>query len=222
MIELLLQAERALAVGLLDRAETLYRLVAKADPRNSIAIVGLARVTLDRGDDVEALALARRALEIDPENDAAIRLAARLEEVLDYRFDAAAALGLDEPAPEAGPESTAEAGPEPEAEPDTESLAGAESAPETVSPPDAQPEAETESQLEPEPDLEPEPEKESEPEPWPTPEPSPGIPDEPAIEPGMDIGPSDPVSLTMAPRSGSPTPSPAQRRSLLDRLFRRG
>src|SRR6186713_1628075 len=109
MIEILLQAERALSVGLLDRAETLYRQVANADPRNSIAVVGLARVTLDRGDEVGALALARRALEIDPENDAAIRLAARLEEVIDYRKDAAAELGLDEtPEPDTAPGSESE------------------------------------------------------------------------------------------------------------------
>ena len=43
-------------------------------PRNSIAVVGLARVKLDRGDEEGALELGRRALEIDPENDAAIRL----------------------------------------------------------------------------------------------------------------------------------------------------
>ena len=85
MIELLLQAERALSVGLLDRADVLYRQVAKADPRNSIAVVGLARVTLDRGDDVGALALARKAMAIDPENTAAQRMVARLEEVLDFR-----------------------------------------------------------------------------------------------------------------------------------------
>jgi tetratricopeptide (TPR) repeat protein len=90
MIELLLQAERALSVGLLDRAETLYRQVARADPRNSIAVVGLARVTLDRGDEEGALELARRALAIDPENVAAQRMVARLEEVMDYRVDAEA------------------------------------------------------------------------------------------------------------------------------------
>jgi hypothetical protein len=91
MIELLLQAERALSVGLLDRAETLYRQVATADPRNSIAVVGLARVTLDRGDELAALDLARNALTIDPENVAAQRMIARLEEVIDYRGAAAEA-----------------------------------------------------------------------------------------------------------------------------------
>ena len=89
MIEILLQAERALSVGLLDRAETLYSQVARADPQNSIAVVGLARVTLDRGDDVGALELARKAAAIDPENPAAANMVARLEEVLEYR-DAAA------------------------------------------------------------------------------------------------------------------------------------
>ena len=88
MIELLLQAERALSVGLLDRAETLYRQVAAADPRNSIAVVGLARVAIERGDELEALELGRRALEIDPENSAAQRLVQRLEEVRAYRGEA--------------------------------------------------------------------------------------------------------------------------------------
>jgi uncharacterized protein HemY len=95
VIELLLEAERAISFGRLDRAEQLYRQVAEADPRNSIAVVGLARVALDRGDDHGALALAREALAIDPENDAARRLALRLEEILATRGD---------PDPAPGPE----------------------------------------------------------------------------------------------------------------------
>ena len=85
MIELLLQAERALAVGMVDQAERLYRQAAEADPRNSIAVVGLARVALEHGDEPEAWRRARRALAIDPENVAAQRLAGRLEEVYAYR-----------------------------------------------------------------------------------------------------------------------------------------
>ncbi|MDH4141893.1 MAG: hypothetical protein OEV61_04720, partial [Chloroflexota bacterium] len=85
MIELLLEAERALSFGRVDRAEQLYRQVADADPHNSIAVVGLARVAVERTDDLGAYMLARRALAIDPENDAARRLATRLEEVLATR-----------------------------------------------------------------------------------------------------------------------------------------
>lgn len=85
MIELLLEAERALSFGRVDRAEELYRQVTAADPRNSIAVVGLARVALERTDDLGAYLLARRALVIDPENEAARRLAVRLEEVLATR-----------------------------------------------------------------------------------------------------------------------------------------
>ena len=85
MIELLLEAERAMSFGRLDRAEEIYRQVASADAKNSIAVVGLARVSLERGDDLGAYLMARRALGIDPENEAARRLAVRLEEVLATR-----------------------------------------------------------------------------------------------------------------------------------------
>jgi len=85
MIELLLQAERLLVHGMVDQAERLYRQAIETDPRNSIAMVGLARVALERGDDRAAYGLAARALAIDPENAAAQRLATRMGEVLRTR-----------------------------------------------------------------------------------------------------------------------------------------
>ncbi len=117
MIELLLQAEGALSLGLLDRAETLYRQVAGADPRNSIAVVGLARVALERGDEPGALAQARQALAIDGENVAAQRLAQRLEEVLAYRGVAPRAEPETAPAPEDQPTPAPEHQPAPAPEP---------------------------------------------------------------------------------------------------------
>jgi tetratricopeptide (TPR) repeat protein len=87
VIELILEAERSLSVGRLDQAEQLYRQASELDPRNSIAVVGLARVALERDDEASALHLARRALTIDPENAAARRLADRLEEVIRHRGD---------------------------------------------------------------------------------------------------------------------------------------
>jgi hypothetical protein len=94
VIEQLLEAERALSFGLIDKAEALYRRVAAADPHDAIAVVGLARVAIERGDDLGAYLLARRALSIDPENDAARRLATRLEEVLATRGEP-----VDDPMP---------------------------------------------------------------------------------------------------------------------------
>jgi hypothetical protein len=85
VIELLLQAERALSMGLVDQAARLYRQAADADPRNSIAVVGLARVALERGDEVLAWQEAKRALTIDPENAAAQRMVERFEEVWRYQ-----------------------------------------------------------------------------------------------------------------------------------------
>lgn len=108
MIELLLEAERAMSFGRLDRAEEIYRQVASADARNSIAVVGLARVSLERGDDLGAYLLARRALGIDPENEAARRLAVRLEEVLATRGEPVA-----DPLPPMAPEPAATSSDEP-------------------------------------------------------------------------------------------------------------
>lgn len=84
MIEPLLEAERALLHGMVDRAERIYRRLIESDPRNSIALVGLARVALERADDRGALELARRALEIDPDNVAARRLALRMAEIIRF------------------------------------------------------------------------------------------------------------------------------------------
>ena len=82
MIEVLLQAERLLLHGLIDQAEEIYRGAAERDPKNAIAVVGLARVAVERGDDRLAYERARQALDIDPQNTAALRLEARLSEVL--------------------------------------------------------------------------------------------------------------------------------------------
>jgi len=98
VIELLLEAERALSFGRVDRAEQLYRQVAAADPGNSIAVVGLARVALEHADDAGAYLLARKALTIDAENEAAQRLVTRLDEVMRTRGET-----VPEPPVEQGP-----------------------------------------------------------------------------------------------------------------------
>ena len=78
MFELLLQADRALANGALDQAERTYWQLVDLDPTNAIAVAGLARVWLGRGDERSARTFADRALSIDPDSIAARRV---LEEV---------------------------------------------------------------------------------------------------------------------------------------------
>jgi len=114
VIELLLEAERALSFGRVDEAERIYRQVAAADPGNSIAVVGLARVALEHADDAGAYLLARRALTIDPENEAAQRLVTRLDEVMRTRGEAVPEVPGEPPA---SPSARPSAAPEPPAGP---------------------------------------------------------------------------------------------------------
>jgi tetratricopeptide (TPR) repeat protein len=79
MFEVLLQAEKALASGALDQAERSYWQLIVLDPTNAIAVAGLARVSLDRGDERLARTFAERALAIDPESFAAKQIIEILE-----------------------------------------------------------------------------------------------------------------------------------------------
>lgn len=88
MIEQLLRAENALALGLLDQAQQIYEQTLAHDPANAIALVGLSRVALERGDERASLGFARRARSIDPQNGQASRMIDRLEEVILERGDA--------------------------------------------------------------------------------------------------------------------------------------
>jgi hypothetical protein len=85
VIEQILQADRYLQVDQVERARGMYQRVVDMDPGNAIAVVGLARCALADGDDARAYELASRALDIDPENDMARRMEARLSEILTSR-----------------------------------------------------------------------------------------------------------------------------------------
>ena len=79
MFELLLQADKSLAAGALVQAERTYWQLVDLDPSNAMALAGLARVALARGDRRLAQDFAERALRIDPENVAARRVLDVLE-----------------------------------------------------------------------------------------------------------------------------------------------
>src|SRR3954453_10131872 len=111
MIELMLEAERALAVGLLDQAERYYGQVVAGDPRNAIAIVGLARVALERGDQVTVYRLHRPGLPPDPDNPAGSHLAHRMSEQFQIRGEPIPAddVPIGVPIPGVGPSTSAQA-----------------------------------------------------------------------------------------------------------------
>ncbi len=67
------QAEKALAAGELDRAESLYAASRREDPREVNAVLGLADVALARHDDAGAERLLREARRIDPADSNALR-----------------------------------------------------------------------------------------------------------------------------------------------------
>ena len=85
VIEMLLQADRLLTVDMVDQADAIYRRVAEADPQQCDRGGGHGALRAGREDDHEAYRLAARALTIDPQNDMARRMEARLAEVLSTR-----------------------------------------------------------------------------------------------------------------------------------------
>ena len=174
MFELLLQADRALSGGNLDQAERTYWQLSELDPTNAIAIAGLARVALERGDLRLARIFAVRAQVMDPENIAAYRIIETIDETV---ADADAAPGAEPPEDlalgaarliEPEPELEAEPEPEPEAEPELEAADDSEA---------------VAIEAEPEPELEP------------------GPADEPAEEPPAPSEIADEVSATSEPES---------------------
>jgi hypothetical protein len=218
MFELLLQADRALSGGNLDQAERTYWQLSELDPTNAIAIAGLARVALERGDLRLARFFAVRAQVMDPENVAATRIIETIDESVP---DADAAPGAEAPEDlalgaarliealsrrrvpgddDADEAPTPEAEPEPELELEDEASMDGEA-----------PESEAEPEAEPAPEPEPEAADDSEAvaieavaiEAEPEPELEPGPADEPAEEsaeePPTPSEIADEVSATSEP-----------------------
>jgi uncharacterized protein HemY len=104
MIERLLAADAALERDDLDLAERLFGQVVDADARNAIAVVGLGRVAIRRGDLDDARMRMAHALAIDPQEAAARRLLAELETTAEPAGEATApppaAIAAAEPASE--------------------------------------------------------------------------------------------------------------------------
>jgi tetratricopeptide (TPR) repeat protein len=100
MIERLLAAESALARGELETARRLYAQIAEGDPRNAIAVVGLARIATRDGRADEARALLGRALVIDPDEAAARRLLRELEAPARAAVSEPATVPVPAPVPE--------------------------------------------------------------------------------------------------------------------------
>jgi hypothetical protein len=86
--DLLLDGERLLLVGLIDRAEAAFQRARSGDRPAAAALVGLSRVALERGDEAGAYRFAVEALAVNPDDEAALRMEARLAEVLAARGEA--------------------------------------------------------------------------------------------------------------------------------------
>jgi thioredoxin-like negative regulator of GroEL len=109
MIERLLTAEAALRNGELELAGRLFAQVAEADGRNAIAVVGLARIAEREGRMEDAQALVQRALAIDPDEAAALRLIRELA----VAEVAAATIPTPFPVPDPAPDPVANTAPAP-------------------------------------------------------------------------------------------------------------
>jgi hypothetical protein len=86
--DLLLDGERLLLFGLIDRAEAAFQRARSGDRPAAAALVGLSRVALERGDEAGAYRFAVEALAVNPDDEAALRMEARLAEVLAARGEA--------------------------------------------------------------------------------------------------------------------------------------